>query len=195
MNLPNQITISRLVLAIVCFVFLAIGWYRLALVLFVLAAGTDWIDGYLARRFDQVTQLGRILDPFADKLIICGVFIFLAAVPGSGIAAWMAVVVVARELLVTALRSSLEQRGADFSATWSGKWKMVLQCLAAALSMFALTYPDDGSTPPAWLSRSLPVAVWLAVALTVYSGWLYVRRAIGCWLSAVSSRQDDPADR
>src|SRR3990172_5683907 len=98
-NVPNQLTVARLVLSIFCFVFLAVDWYLAALVLFVIAAGTDWVDGFWARRYGQITQLGRILDPFADKIIICGTFIFLAAVPpvitgrsASEIAAWMAVV-------------------------------------------------------------------------------------------------------
>ena len=92
--------------------------------MFVVAAGTDWLDGYWARKYGQVTNLGRILDPFVDKIIICGTFIFLAAVPDSGVQAWMAVVIVGRELLVTALRSYLEGEGADFSASMSGKLKM-----------------------------------------------------------------------
>ena len=105
--------------------------------LFAIAAGTDWVDGFYARRYGQITQLGRILDPFADKIIICGTFTFLAAVPpviqrrarssASEIWAWMAVIVVAREILVTALRSFFEEHGSDFSAKWSGKWKMVFQ--------------------------------------------------------------------
>ena len=73
LNVPNQLTIARLVLSIVCFVFLAFDCYLVALVLFVLAAGTDWVDGFWARRYGQITRLGRILDPFADKIIICGV--------------------------------------------------------------------------------------------------------------------------
>ncbi len=102
-----------------------------------MAAGTDWLDGYWARKYGQVTTLGRILDPFVDKIIICGTFIFLAAVPDSGVAAWMAVVIVGRELLVTALRSYLEGEGADFSAIMSGKLKMVLQCVAVLVSLYA----------------------------------------------------------
>src|ERR1044071_9331417 len=80
-NVPNVLTVARLVLSVFCFFCLAIGWYLPALVLFVIAAGTDWIDGFYARRYGQITQLGRILDPFADKIIICGTFTFLAAVP------------------------------------------------------------------------------------------------------------------
>src|SRR6476646_7811017 len=80
-NVPNQLTVARLVLSIICFVFLMFGGYLGALILFAIAAGTDWVDGYWARKYGQITQLGRILDPFADKIIICGTFIFLAAVP------------------------------------------------------------------------------------------------------------------
>ena len=124
-NLPNQITASRILLSIALFVALHFQMYFAALVLFLVAASTDWIDGYVARKTGQVTQLGRILDPFADKIVICGAFIFLAAVPDPIIQAWMAVVVVGRELLVTALRGYLEQHGGDFSATMPGKLKVV----------------------------------------------------------------------
>ncbi|MCC7476201.1 MAG: CDP-diacylglycerol--glycerol-3-phosphate 3-phosphatidyltransferase [Pirellulales bacterium] len=195
-NVPNVLTVSRLVLSIVCFVVLSLESYLPALVLFSIAAGTDWVDGFWARRYGQITQLGRILDPFADKIIICGTFTFLAAVPppvphgtASEITAWMAVVVVARELLVTALRSFFEEHGTDFSAKWSGKWKMVLQCAAVASSLARLWYygygsgawselPAGQSEPPTWTTWLLRLAVWSAVALTVYSGWVYVQRAI-----------------
>jgi CDP-diacylglycerol--glycerol-3-phosphate 3-phosphatidyltransferase len=180
-NVPNQITAMRLVLSIVLFVLLPLEYYLVGLVVFVVAAATDWVDGYYARKYGQVTTLGRILDPFVDKIIICGSFIYLAAVgpgamgPGSGIAAWMAVVVVGRELLVTALRTFLEGEGANFSATMSGKLKMVCQCTAVGTSLFSLTY---GLLPrPEWLTWLLSVSVWLAVGLTIYSGLEYVRRA------------------
>jgi CDP-diacylglycerol---glycerol-3-phosphate 3-phosphatidyltransferase len=190
LNVPNQLTIARLVLSIVCFVFLIFDSYLVALVLFVLAAGTDWVDGYWARRYGQVTKLGRILDPFADKIIICGTFIFLAAVPptfagesASEIAAWMAVVVVGREMLVTALRSFCEEQGLDFSAKWAGKWKMLFQCLAVGASLWRLWYYDYGpagwAAPPAlWTTWSLRALVWVAVAMTIYSGWGYVQSAL-----------------
>src|SRR5947209_3961196 len=119
-NVPNQITISRFVLAIVCFVLIGMKMYIAGMVVFLIAVSTDWVDGYYARRYKQVTQLGRNLDPFVDKIIICGTYIFLAAEPYSRVAAWMVVVVVGRELLVTALRSFLEQQGSDFSAAYSG---------------------------------------------------------------------------
>src|SRR6187402_813645 len=108
-NVPNILTVARLVLSVFCFVCFVGEWYLSALIFFAIAAGTDWVDGYWARKYGQVTKLGRILDPFADKIIICGTFIFLAAVPlalkdnssASQVTAWMAVIVVARELLVT----------------------------------------------------------------------------------------------
>ena len=141
-NLPNQLTSLRLILAVVMFAFIHFEFYLTSMVLFIIAAGTDWLDGYFARKYGQVTTLGRILDPFADKVIVCGTFIFLAGSPTfvnmpewyAGLRPWMVVVIVGRELLVTALRSFLEDRGSDFSAKMSGKLKMVLQCVAAGVA-------------------------------------------------------------
>lgn len=198
LNVPNLITLARVAITLVLFVLLAFQCYLASFILFVLAAGTDWLDGYWARRFGQVTQLGRVLDPFADKLIIGGTFIFLVAVPpladghsASGVAAWMAVAIVGRELLVTALRSFVEQSGGDFSAKWAGKWKMLFQCAAACFSMYRLTYLDQNTgkwatppPPPTWMDHGLTTTLWLAIVLTIYSGvgylqsaWLYFRKA------------------
>jgi len=141
----------------------------------VVAASTDWLDGYWARKYGQVTNLGRILDPFVDKIIICGAFIFLGAIPDSGIVPWMAVVIVGRELLVTALRSYLEGEGADFSANMAGKLKMVVQCLAVVFSLYALSHAGER---PMWLQWGLLLSVWGAILLTLYSGLAYVQRAV-----------------
>lgn len=173
-DIPNAITASRLVATVVCFVAILFGWYRAALLLFVLAAGTDWADGYWARRWGPITKLGRILDPLADKLLICGVFTYLAAIPESRIAPWMAVVVVGRELLVTTLRAMVEAGGGDFSAVYIGKLKMVFQCVAAALS---LLFISPWPTPVTLAPGVVDAVVWIAVALTVASGWTYVRSA------------------
>jgi CDP-diacylglycerol---glycerol-3-phosphate 3-phosphatidyltransferase len=182
-NVPNQLTTARLILSIALFVLIELGtrwsspgYYLAAMVVFIIAAGTDWLDGYWARKYGQVTMLGRILDPFVDKVIICGTFIYLAALPLSGLTAWMAVVVVARELLVTALRSFLEGEGIDFSAVMSGKLKMVAQCLAAGWSLYRLSYGADAA--PDWVATGLVIVVWSAVAMTVYSGVEYVFAAI-----------------
>jgi CDP-diacylglycerol---glycerol-3-phosphate 3-phosphatidyltransferase len=174
----------RLLLSVVLFCFLTEGWYWTSFWLFVVAAGTDWVDGYFARKFGQVTALGRILDPFADKVIVCGTFILLVAVPAVsatpwGLRAWMVVVVVGRELLVTTLRSFIEERGGDFSAKMSGKLKMVLQCLAAGACLFYLSYPEPrAQSVPFWCWSLLVAFVWSSVVLTVYSGIVYIFAAV-----------------
>lgn len=173
-NVPNQLTALRFLLSIVLFVLIALEYYAPAAAVFVVAASTDWLDGYLARKYGQITVLGRILDPFVDKIIICGSFIFLVAVPVSQVQAWMAVVVVGRELLVTALRSFLEGEGADFSARASGKLKMVLQCAAVTVCLVALSL----ATIPPWLAQLVGVTLYSSVAITLYSGLEYVFRAI-----------------
>ena len=182
LNVPNQLTVMRLILSVVLFCFVACQWYLTGMVLFIIAAGTDWLDGYYARRYGLVTTLGRILDPFADKVIICGTFIFLVSVPAMGevpwgLRAWMVVVIVGRELLVTALRSFLEERGADFSAKMPGKLKMVLQCVAAGTALFYLSYVDKTTVPP-WIVWLLIASLWSALLLTVYSGAGYVAAAV-----------------
>lgn len=174
-NVPNQITASRLVLSLVVFGFIGLQWYLAALVSFIVAASTDWVDGYWARKYSLVTKLGRMFDPFVDKFIICGIFIYLAAVPDSGIAAWMAVLVVARELLVTAIRAQVEGEGGDFSANQAGKWKMVFQCLAAGASLLTLYLGEQAAAGILWTRLAF---VWLAILTTLYSGAIYVGVAI-----------------
>ena len=189
LNIPNQLTSMRLLLAVVMFGLIVWEHYLTSMVLFIIAASTDWLDGYYARRYGQVTTLGRILDPFADKVIICGTFIFLAAIPRMsvdpwGLKPWMVVAVVGRELLVTALRSFIEDRGSDFSANLSGKLKMVLQCVAAGACLFYLHYApikDSLLAPPAapaWVWWVMVVSVWSAVILTIYSGVTYIFAAV-----------------
>ena len=190
LNVPNIATISRIVLSGLMFGFLSFGWYLTSFALFLVTAATDWFDGYWARKYGQVTQLGRVLDPFADKFFICGTFIILAArtrfadgTNPSGIAAWMAVVIVGRELLVTTLRTFVEQSGGDFSAKWIGKWKMGLQCLAAGWSIVHLSHLNAEGTawqspPPDWMSTGLPIVAWATLLITLYSGYTYVRAAI-----------------
>jgi len=185
LNLPNQLTYLRIVLAIIMFCTIALESYLASTVLFILAAGTDWLDGYFARKYGQITNLGRILDPFADKVIICGTFIFLAAIPEIadlpwGLRPWMVVVLVGRELLVTAIRSFIEEQGFDFSANLSGKLKMVLQCIAAPACLIYLSNrgSDSLEAVPAWLAWTAVISVWAAVFQTVYSGLIYVVAAV-----------------
>jgi CDP-diacylglycerol---glycerol-3-phosphate 3-phosphatidyltransferase len=183
LNLPNCITVSRLVLAFVLFGMISYGGLWLAsTAVFVIAAATDAVDGYLARRYGSVTTLGRILDPFVDKIIICGAFIFLLAksMPGesglaSGVGPWMTLIVIGREMFITGLRAILEQQGKDFSATMSGKIKMVAQCFAVGASLLSLS-PAVASAMP-WFGTLRDCLLWLAVIFTFGSGILYVRRA------------------
>jgi len=184
-NLPNKLTSLRLILAVVLFCTIVWEQYLGSFVLFVIAAGTDWLDGYYARKYGQVTTLGRILDPFADKVIVCGTFILLLAAPAMaelryGLRAWMVVVIVGRELLVTALRSFIEQGGSDFSAKMAGKLKMLVQCIAAGICLLYLhaAEPDSTAAIVGWLRLLLGVSVWSAVVLTVYSGVDYVVAAV-----------------
>jgi len=175
LNLPNCITVSRLVLAFVLFAMISVGDLWLAsTAVFIIAAATDAIDGYLARRYGLVTTLGRILDPFVDKIIVCGAFIFLVAIPRSGIGPWMTLIVIGREMFITGLRSILESQGKDFSASMSGKIKMVLQCLAVGASLLSLSAQLQSSAGFVMLRD---VLVWLAVGFTFLSGILYIRRA------------------
>lgn len=172
-NVPNLLTTVRFALAIAVIALIPAKSYTAALIVFIVAASTDWMDGYWARKYGQVTKLGRIFDPFVDKIIICGTFIALVAIPESGIAAWMAVVVVGRELLVTSLRGIIEGAGGDFSATFWGKWKMVVQCFAVGFSLLAMAL-----APPSTLLLSLrQIAIWGSVLITIYSGLDYTLAA------------------
>ena len=143
MNVPNTLTMLRVVFAIAVFYFAAVHHYDLCLLLFILASLTDFFDGWWARKFQQITVFGRIMDPFADKFLICGVFVCLVSVPALTsdpggfpswlmLQPWMVIVIIARELLITSLRAVVEKSGGDFSAKWSGKWKMTFQCVAVA---------------------------------------------------------------
>jgi len=178
-TVPNMLSAARLVLAIVLFGVIEQERYAAATVLFLVAASTDWVDGWWARRFHQVSRLGRIFDPLVDKVIVCGGFILLAARGGvSAILPWMAVVVVVRELVVTAVRAEMERTGHDFSAAFSGKLKMVLQCAAIALELFSRAAPEQsfGSMTVRMLAST---AAWAAVASTVWSGVEYLVAARG----------------
>ena len=188
LNTPNLITLTRFALSLVVFVLISYIYFYPAFWVFIIAASTDWIDGYIARRTGQVTQLGRILDPFCDKMIICGTYILVAMQTAQFdtrftgewylISAWMAVVVVGRELLVTMLRGYIEQHGGDFSAQMSGKLKMVFQCVAVSgcLLVFALRplsmYSDETiAVTIRWITG---VAVWVALISTIHSGVVYI---------------------
>src|SRR5205823_621360 len=118
LNLPNLLTTARLGLAVILFVCIAQAWWLAGAATFALAAVTDWLDGYLARKQGLASAFGRNFDPLVDKVLVCGAFIFLLPVPGSGLAPWMVTVVVGRELVITGLRSFLETQTAHLGADW-----------------------------------------------------------------------------
>ena len=171
-NVPNTLTVSRLVLAVGVFGLIAVGAYWSALAVFGLAALTDAFDGYFARRLGQVTSIGRQLDPLVDKVIVTGGFIYLLTIPGTGLAPWMVTAIVVRELIVQALRSLIEGRGEPFGARWAGKLKTTFQCLSIAAILLGLALQP---ARPWLLARD--ALTWSAVALTIYSGMGYLSLA------------------
>jgi CDP-diacylglycerol--glycerol-3-phosphate 3-phosphatidyltransferase len=178
LNLPNLITLSRFVLSLVLFAMMSFtDWWLASATLFVVAASTDFLDGYFARKYGLVTVLGRIMDPFVDKVIVCGAFVFLIPQPDSGINGWMAIIVIGREMFVTSLRSFLEKQGQDFSASWSGKIKMGLQCIAVTAALLSLSpaIRDHSMANAFFVLRN--ILHWSAIASTIYSGVVYVQRA------------------
>jgi CDP-diacylglycerol--glycerol-3-phosphate 3-phosphatidyltransferase len=179
--LPNQLTAARLVLALVLFALIGAGLWLACIVVFALAALTDWLDGYLARKQGLTSTLGRNLDPLVDKVLICGAYIFLLPLgnPDGWLVPWMVTVIVARELVITSLRSFIENRGATFGADWLGKIKMGLQC-AALFAIFAYLHEDMPMTSGNvhwFLATVRDVLIWAMLAATALSGIQYLWRA------------------
>ncbi len=161
--------------------------------LFVVAAVTDALDGMLARRWGVVSQFGRIMDPFADKVLVLGALIMMVGpnfqaswqAGGSsvrhvaGFAPWMVVAMLARELLVTSIRAVMEGQGVKFSADWSGKAKMILQSVAVPAILVAIAMDPAGTVREGSVVRSgIVVAAWATTVVTVVSAWPYVARAV-----------------
>jgi len=192
-NLPNKITTARLLLAVVLFVLLDLlgrgdslpGWplATVCAALFILVTATDALDGYYARKLGQVSDFGRIADPAVDKVIICGSFIFLSAVPWGRviIPPWIVVAIVGREFIVTALRGYMELKGHAFGADPAGKAKMIAQCVAIPAVLGTRIFDDAfAPEPPGWTQGVEWFAVgmvWVTLLLTVLSGVGYVRKA------------------
>ena len=184
---PNRITAIRFVGALLLFAILAwmgerpaselFGPMAAAFWLFILVASTDFVDGWLARRDGHVTTFGRIADPFVDKVLVVGTFVFLAVLPWSQpfLPDWVVVVVLAREFLVTGIRGYAESQGLEFGADRFGKFKMIIQCIAigAMLGLHGVPWP----TPLYEAVRLIAhVAVWGTLITTVGSGATYVMK-------------------
>jgi CDP-diacylglycerol--glycerol-3-phosphate 3-phosphatidyltransferase len=183
MNWANRLTLSRLVLTVLFVAALSSSWNyarTCALIIFLIAGLTDFIDGEIARRYGAITNFGKLMDPLVDKIMIASAFISL--VPLKAVPAWAATAVVARDFLITGLRMMASSKGQILPAERLGKQKTSWQVITvifflALFSASELHYGDANSTwwARAWLQGG-PVLVWITVALTVYSGLLYLWR-------------------
>src|SRR3954468_3568043 len=160
LNVPNVLTLLRIV-AVPVLVVVLLGAFpggdAVAAAVFALAAISDGLDGYIARSRGSVTTFGKLMDPLADKLLIVAALISLVSL--DRVAAWVAMVIIARELAVTGLRGLAAERGVVIAASWLGKLKTALQI--AAVFALIIWYPA-----PTWVD----VLVYVAVAVTVISG-------------------------
>lgn len=192
-NVPNQITIGRLLMSIVFFACLAQydakdpagrTWLLdISAGIFLLAALSDVVDGYLARKHNQITSFGRVIDPFVDKILTIGAYTFLAGdgfvnqfgVKITGVTAWMVVVILARELLVTSLRGMTEAQGGSFAANVYGKAKMALQSTTVVWLLLTLAHPEG----LAFFKQFNTFLVYLTVIVTFLSMVPYLWSARG----------------
>jgi CDP-diacylglycerol--glycerol-3-phosphate 3-phosphatidyltransferase len=177
MNWANRLTLSRLGLTIFFVVALNSSWQygrTTALIIFLIAGLTDFIDGEIARRYGVITNFGKLMDPLVDKIMMAAAFISL--VPLRAVPAWVATTVVARDFLITGLRLMATAKGQVLPAERLGKQKTSWQIITvifflALLAVSELRYADERSTW--WLSArdvAGPILVYFMVALTIYSG-------------------------
>ncbi len=178
-NVPNAITLSRLALAGFVFAGIAYGYFLAALVVFVAASLTDALDGFVARRLNQATAIGRQLDPLVDKVINCGTYIYLLTLPSTstGLYPWMVTTIVVRELLIQGLRSHLEGGGQAFGAKTAGKYKTFFQCVSIS-AILVVEWLQPVGTAHFRLAAIRDLTTWLAVGLTIYSGLGYFALAV-----------------
>lgn len=207
MNLPNSITLMRLIMVVVFTVALAVGetpchadveaaepgaWFTsptpsvcVALWAFIIGAISDFFDGYLARKYGMVTNLGKLLDPLADKIMVCAAFIYLSSVGMCPF--WVTVVIIFREFLVTGLRQIVALRGEALAADRLGKWKTGLQLGFCIACLVHLAYGGNLPEPLRFLSIGVggewcrAFFLWGCLFLTVWSGAHYLVRG-RCYL-------------
>ncbi len=183
MNWANRLTLSRLGLTILFVMALNSEWkfgHTAALILFVVAGLTDFVDGEIARRYQSVTNFGKLMDPLVDKIMIAAAFISL--VPLKAIPAWAATIVVARDFLVTGVRLLASSKGEVLPAESLGKHKTIWQIVTVIFFLALLSAREFGygKFPTTWWMRSWTqggsTLVWITVALTLYSGLGYAWR-------------------
>ena len=174
-NLPNLLTLSRIAaipLVIACF-WLDRGWAQwLSMILFVIAAVTDWFDGYFARRYHQISRLGRFLDPIADKLLVAAALVMLVD-SGTlrGLNVLAALIILAREILVSGLREFLAELRVGLPVSQLAKWKTGAQMVAIAALLVG-----DAASPH--VTQVGIVLIWVAAALTLITGYDYLRTGL-----------------
>jgi CDP-diacylglycerol--glycerol-3-phosphate 3-phosphatidyltransferase len=162
LNLPNKLSLFRIFLVPLLVVVIITKYSSLlATVIFGLAMLTDWLDGFIARTTNQVTTLGKLLDPIADKLLICAAFISL--VETGKVPAWMVVIIVGRELAVTGLRAVAASQNEVISASYLGKYKTIIQAVTVILVILNISPWDI-------------ICLWLTLILTLASGTDYFIR-------------------
>lgn len=186
MNLPNQLTISRLVLTVFFLGTLLVPFpfhQTVSLVLFVAASITDYFDGAIARKHGLITNFGILMDPLADKILVCSAFI--AFIETGWIQAWMVIVIVARELVITGLRLLAASTNLVLAAERFGKHKTVSQIVCIIAILVSMAYPTWGAWATTlfefnlggpWVKWFTEASKWLAVALTLLSGSIYLWR-------------------
>jgi CDP-diacylglycerol--glycerol-3-phosphate 3-phosphatidyltransferase len=185
-NLPNAITFSRLIMTAAFVVAVSqrnLTGYGTGLVLFIVAAASDWLDGYLARKMGLVTPLGKLMDPLADKILVSAAFVFFTEQKLCPV--WVTALIIGREFLVTGLRQIAIESGHVLAADRLGKWKTTFQLAYLITGLIWLTAAHAKQSAalewlrnlarPSWEGGWLqPLFLWAAVALTVISGWNYL---------------------
>jgi len=166
MNLANKLTIIRIFLVPIFLVFIAVKdipyGTLIATAVFIIAALTDKLDGYIARSRNQITRFGKFMDPLADKLLVTAALVSL--VEFQIIPTWMAMVIIAREFAVTGLRSIAAAEGSVIAASWWGKVKTVVQIIAIIFALINLSYSDM------YFALATKIIMFIAVIITILSG-------------------------
>ena len=181
MNLPNKLTVSRFFFTIGFLVALFSdrpAGKTLALILFLVASATDYLDGYLARRDKLITNFGTLMDPLADKILTCSAFIAFVGI--GRVQAWMVVIIVARELAITGLRLLAASKHVVLAAERWGKDKTISQIVAIISVLILISYAHWGGWAhtlfDSWVPIFTTLSLWVAVILTFLSGVLYLWR-------------------
>lgn len=166
MNLPNKLTLLRIFLIPVFVVVLLYEYYYYAAAIFVVASITDALDGYIARKYNLVTNFGKLMDPLADKLLVTSALICLVEL--GDIPAWMVIIILSREFTISILRAVAASAGKVIAASPWGKMKTITQ-MVAIISILLKNYPFELIHFP--FDR---VVLWIAVIMTIISGLDYV---------------------